>query len=115
MGISRFVASKPNVVRSNITFSEFCRNYFERPLPVHDGQLARLDMHSPGCGYQLHPGFPPKRVTCVTLAASISLVADFSASGRYSSENRCGAEFNGSVLPVPSHRMYSFFHHWMIS
>jgi hypothetical protein len=81
---------------------------------VHDSQLARLDMQPSERGCQLNPGFPPKRITCVTLAASTNLLADIGASRRHSSENRCGAEFDGPVLHVPSHRVYSFFHYWII-
>jgi hypothetical protein len=109
MGNSRFVASKRKVVRVLIYLSSsgIYRNSYKRPLPVHDGQLARLDMQTSGRGYQLHPGFPPIRITRVALAPSTNRLADISASGRYSSKNRCGAEFNGSVLHVSSHRMWS--------
>jgi hypothetical protein len=72
---------------------------------VHDLSLARLGLYSPGRGYQLDSGFPPLRVACVALHASADSLADTGTLGRYSSEDRRGAKFNGSVFPLSSHRM----------
>ena len=72
---------------------------------MHDLSLARLGLYTPGRGCQLDSGFPPLRVACVALHASANSLADTGTPGRYSAEDRRGAKFNGSVLPLSSHRM----------
>jgi hypothetical protein len=76
---------------------------------VYDIPLARLGLQSPGRGYQFDSGFPPIRITCLALHASAHSLADIGTLRRYSAEDKCGAEFNGSVLPVPSHRMCKLY------
>lgn len=83
--------------------------HYQHPLPVYDISLARLGLRSPGRGYQLDSGFPSERVTCLALYASSNSLADIGTLGRYYSEDRRGAEFNGSVLPVSSHRMCGLY------
>jgi hypothetical protein len=72
---------------------------------LYDISLAALGLQHPGSGYWLCPGFPPERITCLALHDDTNNLADIGTLGRYSSEDRRGTQFNGSVLPVPSYRM----------
>jgi hypothetical protein len=87
-----------------MSFSGVHWGHFEHPLLVYDISLARLGLHPPGCGYQLHSGFPPDRIARLALYASASGHAEIGTPGRYSSEDRRGAKFDGSVLLVSSNR-----------
>jgi hypothetical protein len=68
-----------------------------------------MGLHTPGRGYQLYPGLSPERITCLALHAGSNSLAGIGTLGRHSSENRCGASFNGSVLPVSSHSMCGLY------
>lgn len=68
--------------------------------------LAELGLQGPGGGHQHCPGFCIQRVARGTLHASADNNADFGTHGRYSAEDGCGTQFNGSVLHVPSHRTW---------
>lgn len=76
---------------------------------MHDVSLASLGLYSADHNHQHHSGFPSDRITCGALHASTDRPKDIGAFGRYSSEDRCGAQLNGSILPVPSHRMWLLF------
>ena len=74
---------------------------------MYDISLARLGLHPPGRGCQLHPGFPPDSITRLALHASANILEDIGAPGGYSSKDRCGAKFDGPVLLVPSNRTWA--------
>ncbi len=76
---------------------------------MYDISLARLGLHTPGRGYQLHSRFPPDRIARLALHASAVSLADIGTPGRYSSEDRYGAKFDGSIFLVSSHRMWAFY------
>jgi hypothetical protein len=75
---------------------------------VYDVSLAALGLQYPGSGYWCRPGFPPERITSLALHDGTNNLPDIRTLGRYSSEDRCGTQFNGSVLPVPSYRTCVF-------
>ena len=81
--------------------------HFEHPLLVYDISLARLGLHPPGRGRQLDSGLPPDRIARLALHASANNHADIGTPRRYSSEDRCGAKFDGSVLLVSSTRTWA--------
>jgi hypothetical protein len=85
---------------------------------VHDISLARLGLRPPGGGCQLHSGFPADCITRLALHASANSLADIGTPGRYSSEDRCGAKFDGSILLVSSNRtwaLYCYLSNFLIS
>jgi hypothetical protein len=96
-------------LRSNLFLSGVHWRYLEYPFLMYDVSLARLGLRGPDRGYQPRPGFPPERVTCLALHVSANSLADIGTLGRHSSEDRCGAKHNGSVLPVSSHSMCRLF------
>lgn len=71
--------------------------------------LARLGLHTPGRGCQLHSGFPPVRVTRSAFYVGANSPADIGTTGRHSSEDRCRAKFDGSVLLVSSNRTWVLY------
>ena len=90
--------------RFNVCSSGVHWGHYEHPLVMYDISLARLGLRPPGRGCQLHPGFSPVRITRLALHASANSLADIGTPGRYPSEDRCGAKFDGSVLLVSSNR-----------
>ncbi len=99
---------------SNILHSGVCWGHFEHPLPVYDISLARVGLHTPRRGCQPHSGFPADRITRLALHASANFPADVGTFRRDSSEDRCGAKFDGSILLVSSHRTWAFICHLSI-
>src|SRR5229473_253925 len=82
--------------------SDVCRLHFEHPFRVQYVSLASLGLHPTGNSHQLCPGFLTYRLDRGTLPASTYNNEDTGTLGRYSAENRCGAQLNGSVFHVPS-------------
>jgi hypothetical protein len=71
---------------------------------VRNVSLAALGLQGPEGARQLSPGFCIRRVARDILLADTNNIADFGTLGRYSAKDRCGTQFNGSLLPVPSYR-----------
>jgi hypothetical protein len=62
-----------------------------------------MGLQSPVNNRQLRPRLRVYCVTRDTLHARANNNANLGSLGRYSPEDRCGAEFDGSVLHVPSY------------
>jgi len=86
--------------------SDICWLHFEHPFRVPSVSLAELGLQGPAGGHQLCPGFFTQRVARGTPHASTNNISDVGTLGRYSKEDGCGTQFNGSVLHVPSHRTW---------
>ena len=84
--------------------SDVGRLHFEHPLRGPALFLAPLGLQNTSPYRGTSPGFWVHSVAFGIVHASTDNIANIGTLGRYTTEDRCGAQFNGSVLHVPSYR-----------